>query len=190
MCAMKAVYTGPDVDLHALIELCVLPVNVMLEPHTAFPLFHMRCRPEDNEIWEVNKYLSKQKMSSAILRGTPRQKMAGYFEEWYKEIGLREKKRIVPLIYDWATNKMMLERWLGHEQLKAIFADNARDVLTLAVCMNDMYDMRAEPPFFRKTNWEYLISTYDIEHLERRTAASDCLSLIKLYKAMLQTFKC
>lgn len=119
------------------------------------------------------------------MKGTPRDKVAHYLKQWFKEMKLDEKKRIVPLSHNYARDMVFLERWLS-EEYPEIFSYNHRDIQTAALFMNDVCASRAEPVRHAKTDFSYIANNYKVEQLTKHNAASDCLTLAKVYKRMLQ----
>lgn len=188
LCAVRCELTGPDPENHELVEVAVLPLNSMLQVHDKFPLFNLRMRPDNIDTIDYQKCrLSKAEIAATILRGIDRSKGADIFWEWYKAIGLKEKKRIIALAHGWPRERALLINWLGYENFTAIFSEDYRDVLIAAHFINDRNCVRAEPCVFNKQDLRWCSKKMNVEQLQRGgSAMSDCLCIAETYKRMLQ----
>lgn len=186
LAAIRVINTGPDPDLHAPLEICIIPLDLMLEPHPKLLMFHMQMSPEPGDLIEYGGYTTKALADKCKLLSNSRTTVAGHLERWFDNLKLEPRKRIIPLAYDWVPDRIILERWLGRETFDRIFSPKHRDLHTCALFINDMMDVRCEPIRHAKTPFSYIAAMYKVDQLMKHTCASDCLTLAKTYKRMLQ----
>src|SRR5688572_4310889 len=87
MCALDIKTTGPDPDRHHIVELCILPLDYMLEPHKELLLCHLRIQPPD--IADVDYELceiSRVDMARTMNHGYSEYKAVQIVQEWFASL--------------------------------------------------------------------------------------------------------
>lgn len=188
LCGLKLELTGPDPEMHELIEVAVIPLDHMLELHSEFPLFNMRVRPQTTRpMDDFHKCrLTKAEIAEACLRAYDRYKVADILLDWFKSMNLPAGKKLIPLTYDFPREKNILMNWLDFELYNEIFSNDHRDLLAAAHFINDRACVRGESVTFAKQNLTYLAKVCNVPQIERGTATSDAYLMAQTYKRMLQ----
>jgi hypothetical protein len=187
LCAVKCETTGLDPEKHELIEVAVLPLNGMLDIHSKFSLFNMRMRPRNiDDIDYDNCRLSRKEIAECILLAFDKDKVAELFESWYTQMGMKEKKRIIPLAHNWPKERALLVNWLGYDTYSTIFSEDHRDIMVAAHYINDRQCVKAEPCVFNKQMLSWLAKKLFVDQIQIGSATSDCYTISQVYKRMLQ----
>lgn len=188
LCGIKTELTGPDPLMHELIEVAIVPLDHMLGLHSTFPLFNMRMRPQVLNPSDDFKgcRLSRNEIAEACLRGIDRDKVADLLFNWFQDMDLPPKKRIIPLTWNFPAERQILINWLGYDLYAEIFTEDHRDLLAAAHFLNDRHCCRGEPVVFAKQNLTWLAKICNVEQLEKGTATSDAYLMAETYKRLLQ----
>lgn len=188
LCGLKTELTGPDPEMHELIEVAVVPVNQMLEIHEDYPLFNLRVRPMEPNPFDDFKEcrLSRSEIAQACLRAFDRDKVADLLLDWFHGMHLPFRKKIIPLTYNFPRERQILINWLGYEKYNEMFSEDHRDILVAAHYMNDRQCVKAEPVVYNKQTLSWLAKIHNVQPVERGTACSDALLCAQVYKRMLQ----
>lgn len=188
---MVAIDTATISDGGELVELCVLPLDRMLDVHKELHLFDLRMKPNFPENIDFDYCpLSKHELAEAILKAYPSDKVTELFEDWFDGLGLKDGRKILPVAYNWAEKRQTLIEWMGRETFNKIFHDGSTDIEMIARFCNDRLSVRAEDPVFKFTNIAYLAQTMRVERLERHTPSplSNCYTIAQVYKRLTQIF--
>jgi len=187
LCAIGIECTGPDLNRHELAEVCVLPMNHMLQVHPDLILFNMKMRIEMPEEIDWNETrIRKTEVGTLTHSNNYRDSVAEYFLTWFKELELPFRKQIIPLTYNWPYVRAVLYGWLGHEIFHEIFLEDYRDLLAVAHYLNDFADMRGEVPPFSKQKFRWIANKLDIPLMEiGGSPCSDALTLSEAYRKIL-----
>ncbi len=187
LCSVKCELTGPDPNVHELIEISVLPLDSLLDVHKQFSMFNMRMSPRNvDDIDYSFCRLSRKNIAEAILRGHDRDKVAELFESWYTTLRVKEKKRIIPLAHGWPRERSILINWLGYNTFHSMFSEDYRDILIAAHYVNDRQCSRAESCVFNKQDLAWLARKMNVDQIQSGSPTSDCLTIAQVYKRMLQ----
>ncbi len=188
LCAIGIECTGPDPTRHELAEVCVLPMNHMLEMHDDLILFNMKMRIEMPEEIDWSKTrIHKTEVGELTHSANFRDTVSEYFLKWFQELQLPFRKKIIPLTYNYPYVRAVLHGWLGDEIFHEIFQEDYRDVLAVAHYLNDYADMRNEPPPFSKQLFRWIANKMDIPLGEiGGSPCNDAMTLCTLYKRLLR----
>lgn len=186
LCAVDIETTGLDIDNHGILEIAVLPLNGMLEPHEHFHLFHMRMKPEDGEDFDLDAMrITGKDLCDVKLNGFDRETVADYFLRWFESLGLAKNKRIMPLAANWPFDREWIARWIGRESMDYLFDPRYRDVQTASLFLNDCADIRCEEVPFPKVNLKYLASQLKVNNPYAHSALGDAITTAAIYKKMM-----
>lgn len=187
LCSLEVDLTGPDPDVHEIAEICVLPLDHMLRPHKELLLFNMRMKPEREVDYKYCR-LSRSEIAALMLKGHDSMKVADLFSDWYQTLGIKERKRIIPIGYNLAWKLPIVKEWLGPTVYNDIFANDYRDVRVAAHFVNDRDDVRGEPVTYSKQDLRWLCKQHGIDMiLHGGSCASDAMQIAELYAAMLKS---
>lgn len=189
LCGIKTELTGPDPEMHEIIEVAVLPVDQLFEVHKEFPLFNMRMRPMEAQPFDDFKEcrLTRPEIAQALLRAFDRDKVADLLQDWFESLKLPRGKKLLPLTYNYPMERQIMINWLGYDQYREIFSEDYRDIKVAAHFINDKNCCRAEPAVYSKQTASWLAKIHHIEPVERGTAVSDAFMYAQIYKRMLQS---
>lgn len=187
LAAVTVDLTGLDPVKHELLEVCVLPLDQMLEPHPELIMFDMKMKPENPEEIDWGQCrMARKDVARTIITGVDRYKAADMFMDWFDRMHLNNRKKIIPLGHNYAKTQRVLIQWLGWDVYSEIFADDYRDVLIAAHFINDRDCVRAELPTFAKQNLRWLANYYHIPIvMHGGTCAADAMTIGQVYKRML-----
>lgn len=188
LCAIGIETTGPDPTRHELAEVCVLPMDRMLEIHKDLILFNMRMRIEMPEEIDWSKIrLSKAEVGELTQSSQARDSVAEYFLQWFKDMNMPFRKKIIPLCYNFAYVRAVLLNWLGDDIYHEIFHEDYRDPLIATHFINDHYDVRAESVPFAKQNFRWIAKQLNIEVVEQGgSACADAYTTCEMYRKLLK----
>lgn len=188
LCAIGLETTGPDPTRHELAEVCILPMNHMLVPHTELILFNMRMRIEMPE--EINwsqTRLSKAEVAELTQTGHPRDYVAELFLQWFKAMDMPFRKKLIPLCHNFAYGRAVLLNWLGDEIYHEIFHEDYRDPLIATHFLNDHADMRSESVPFAKQHLRWIAKKLDVEVIQQGgSACADAYTTCEVYRKLLK----
>jgi hypothetical protein len=182
--------TGNQPGFHDIIRFCVLLLDNHLEPASDHTPFYFDIQPKRvHNVPQDYKGMSvsKQKLFEIVNEtGLDPYTVADRFEEWHSELDLKFRKQIIPLTYNWPYVYTFLVDFLGWEHMHQYFAPQYRDLIPLAVMLNDRTNMRAESAPYPKFPLAYLASQLKVEHERNEDCIQRAYTISKIYKRMLQ----
>jgi DNA polymerase III epsilon subunit-like protein len=187
LCVIDVETTGLVVGKNEIIQICILPLNHRLEPDPEIMPFDMYIKPQyeiDSHVKRTNRKL----LAKAINMGVDPYYAAELFDAWVDGLHLKEGKRISPLAQNWAFDREFIKDWLGDENFTYRIDGRYRDLMSVALFLNDVAAIHVEPYPFPKVNLRYLASQLKIDTEEERfhDAVYDCIVTAKVYKQMVQ----
>lgn len=186
LCAVDTETTGFSPEKNGIIEICILPLNSRLDVHENFPMFHMRMKPEEGEEIDPDALrVTQMDLARIMLEGFQRDTVADYVMNWFETLGLPAGKKVVPLAHNWPFDRLMIQYWLGEKSFEHIFHGQFRDLMSVALYLNDCADARAEQVPFSKVGLRYVCNLLKVEHLKAHTAIGDCMATAQCYKKIL-----
>lgn len=207
ICAVSIKTTGYTPFYHDLVSIAIVPLNGVFginKDYIPFCLDIVPNRPENID-WDlknaitmesnsVNKNIdtediitSRSRLSKIAADGMDSFKAAELLEAWFEKLNLKEKKKIVPLAYNWKFSAPFILDWLaGPLNFDYFFDSRYRDIATIACFLNDYEDWRNRPVPFPKVTKKYLCSQLKIEHDHRDDCVADCLIIREIYLSMLK----
>ena len=193
LCAIDCETTGVKPSWNEIVQISICPLDASLEVSKIYPVFDVWIKPEWPErISQEARYKSGTVIQKACDTGIDKFAAADLFENWFSLLGLPEKKRVVPLGFNYsAFDKGMIIDWIGWEHYNAVFDSKVRDLFVIANMMNDWADFNAMPiPFPR---WMTLTAVarklgVDVDDCRTHDSLYDCDITRQGYKKALTTF--
>lgn len=182
--------TREDPELAEPYRLCILPLDVNLDPHPALPLFDMTFQIESVQGLKRSwGRVSMGQIAKTNLTSFDKDKITFLLQNWfYHDLNLRDGKKIIPLAHGWPRTREVLIRWLGWETFTEMFSEDVRDVKVVAHYLNDRLAVRGEPVSFAKQNLSWLAKQLHVERpTDEGNPAEDCMTIGQVYKRLLQT---
>lgn len=193
LCAVDGETTGLRDGHHELIQLSICPLNAALEPSKVFPVFDIFIRPDYPERIDAE---ARRKVGpviqNAIDTGIDRMAAAELLEHWFTELHLPEKKRIIPMGFNYASfDKPFIQAWIGWEHYNGMFDSRIRDLFIVACLLNDYADFNAmEIPFPRSMTLTTVCRRLgvDVDEMQTHDSLYDCDITRQGYKKVMTTF--
>lgn len=196
LCSVCIDTTGDNPKEHDLISIAVVPLDRTFDRDKKYNPFLTTLQPINTyakmdilhagEYKLTHRHSAKQpEYKNAMTYGAEYTTLADAFEEWFDKLGLKERKRIIPLAYDWPFVSMYLKKWLSIPAYERIFDYRYRDLLSCCTMENDNaeYNFRELP--FRKLDFSYIGSTLGMAEnaVLQLPVAERALVLGKMYLA-------
>lgn len=186
MCSIDVETTGLVPGHHEITQVCFLPLNSNLKPRKDIVPFDLWLKIEFEERidWgalKVSKINFMRHQQQAIDKYTA----ADMFEDWLTKLNLPINKRISPLAHNWPFDRAFIMDWLQPTSFGTHIDGRFRDTMSLAISINDIYDLLNEPAPFPKVNLGYLCSVLKIEHRGAHSALGDSDATAKVYKKLI-----
>lgn len=189
LCAVNIETTGTKVGLHDITQVCVMPLDSTIKPHPTLMPFDLVLRPDRlNQIDIEDVKINKLRLGNYALTGFDPFEAADLFAEWYKSLQLRETKKIMPLAYNWASIRPFIEEWLGPLNFEYHFDDRYRDVVSIALYLDDRADVEVEQFPFAKVDLRYIASSLKLPFEPNRNNESiyNCAVIAAIYHELLR----
>lgn len=186
LCAVDVLTTGPKPFHDDLIEICFLPLDFALNPHTKHLPFHLKIKPRRPENIDIkNIKMPKPVIVDHMINGYDADSAADLFDEWFSKLKLKEGKKIVSLGFHWGQNIPFLMDWLGYENMTYRISREYRDIMTVGLFLNDKADNRIEQIPFPKVEFNFLCNYLNIELTNKENCLARTLLILKCYRKML-----
>ena len=153
MCAIDVETTGRDASYHEIVEICILPLDVNLQPRKDVLPFNIFLYPEYPERIDKSATSCHGKHLAHIMsHGFDRFSAIGMLETWIDKLGLpftkskakSQRCKIIPLAHNYVFDIAFIKRWLGNEQYNDWFFGHFRDTMQIALYLNDHAAQHAE----------------------------------------------
>lgn len=204
LCAVTLRTTGPYPRHHDLVQLTVIVINQHYEIDTRYMPFNISISPdrlENIDYSEIKEYkiednnldyrqfsMPRSDLMNYISKGRESSYAADLFVQWFENLKLPFRKKIVPLAYDWAFAEQFIEDWLGRKTLDLCFDQRHRDLRSISLFLNDRADYRCDISYpFAKNNFRYICSQLKVEVIKNGCIA-DGVSMIECYKRLCKSF--
>lgn len=182
--------TQADPDVGELFEICVLPLDINLNPHVHLPLFNMRMRINDvNYIDKKHMMADRSEIAYVQINGETNDKVADIFQQWFKDLRLPYNRKIIPLTFNYYNQMRYLINWLSFDNYNKIFHRDVRDLKLAALFINDVFGskMKLHPFSLDRDDLTATCKVLKVQQLERGgSPTSHCLAISECYKRMLQ----
>lgn len=168
LCAVCIDTVGRDPYLHDMLEVCVMPLDRTYDRDRRASPFSVQIRPihdfrEETEHYREEAYTRthqtrgrKPQYMQAMTYGMSRIDAAEIFERWFETLNLKEKKRIVPLAYDWPFTGGFIRKWLDDDVFDNMFDYRYRDLLPICCAENDNAEYNMQDVPFQKVDMSFI----------------------------------
>lgn len=197
--------TGFDPQRHEIIEICVMIVNSKLDPCPEIQPFILKMQPlRVSEIDFAALRIQKKHMDPSIkskmcnnkkritdiaLGGCDPHIGVDLFQQWFDSLKLGTFKKLMPVALNYAFDRSFIMEWLGERMFNSMFSPQYREVMSMALQMNDNADWRGEEIPFPKVNLTALCTALNIEYQNAHTAVDDVLVTAQVYQALIQRYQ-
>ena len=184
LCAVDINITGPNHNIHELLEIAIIPLNNFMEPKGS--MFHALIKP--GRIERGKPGVTDMKYNEAVESGIDFFAAANLFETWFTSLKLPDNKKICILSYKYHLKFPFIEDWLQPTSYATHFSEDIRDLDTFACAANDFADIKCVDWPFPKRDLGYIYSMCGYpcvptdDCLERAHMMSQC------YKQMLRMY--
>lgn len=193
--------TGLDPTHHEILEVAVVPLNSNLDPHPKITPFHVVLKPDhperidfdairvlrtyDESFDSTDINIQKSRVIRAMDAGIEQSRAADLFVEWFEDIKLLPKKRLIPLAHNIVFDRAFMMSWLGQHSYNYVFDPRGRDTMTVAAFMNDYaaFGNVLELPF-PKLKLSLLASKLGIPVHVAHNALDDAVNTAQIYRQM------
>lgn len=182
--------TRDDPEKSQPYQLCILPLDLNLDPHPELPIFNMVFQVDTVEgLKRMWGRVSIGEVGKTNLTALDPDKIAWLLMNWFlNDMKLNRFKKITPLAHKWPVAREVLIRWLGWETFTEIFSDDYRDTHVVGNFINDKIAVRGEPVPYAKQTLSWLARQLSVERpSDEGSPAEDCMTLGRVYKRLLQS---
>ena len=186
-CAVDTETDNIDCYIANIVELSIVPLVDNFEVnHTIKPLTCLVNPGEDQlAVADGGQALAFNKIGrDTILKdGIPAEDMVGYIKGWMFSNGITS---IHPLAHNWSFDRTVLRKLLGHKNTDSILYRRAMDSHSLAVSINDRYELAGQEKPFKQTRLNALAEHFGIENEGAHRAEFDCIMTAQVYRKLLK----
>lgn len=181
--------TGRLSGYHEIIQIGVQPLTSDILPAPDITPFYMNIAPKYPERLEKEAARVHGLDVNMIALTCPGQwRAADIFDEWFQNLNLPHKKRLVPLAHNWAFERGFLTHWLGMETFNQIWDFHPRDTMLFALSINDAAIFNGKDAPFSYVGLGSMCDKFGIDIEKAHDALCDARAEGELYRRMLLAF--
>lgn len=186
-CAIDIRVGGSDPNCSDLLEVAFLPLDAKYKLHTEFKPFQLKMRPS----WPVDKKVAKLNATNIKdYETSPFDQIGGQglFTRWADSLELRTRKKIIPLVWDWAKVQPYLKMWLGDLTFEHYIFKNSRDLMTVINFINDRGDYWGDEIPFKILKRTNMFTRLNVQLIDENSVVANALAMIESYNLMLRGY--
>lgn len=184
LCSIGLVTSGPNPDLHDIIEICVMPLDAQLKLYKKFMPYCLTFKPQRSNFEDIT--LSKAKLAKAHMNGMCPIDSIYLFQEWHKKMELGFNKKLVPLAFDWPFKRAFIQKWLGYHDFELLFNWQYRDLLPSTTFLNDRADFKCEKYPYNKHLLRWITTQLKVDFQNDDDAMDEALAVSECYVKILK----
>ena len=182
---------GSDPSFHELTQIAIIPLGNDYGLLKGKAPFHVYIKPVYPERLDREGVPIRKAVYERIMDGISRDDAIAALESWVKSLslGFTQKgwpRRIMPLGCEYNQDYSFIVNWLGPTLYNELFHNHTRDVMSLAISINDYEAFRMRETPFRNMNLTQLCGQLDVEYYNKHDCLSEAVSIAKLYCKLLQ----
>lgn len=184
LAALDVETTGREPWTHEVIQVAVVPLDCHIKP-VGLP-FYMNINPEYPERMS-REAIAAHGITLEDLKNDPDpQTVANHLWDWFQDLKLPPKKRLIPLCHNSQFDIPFMQRWLGYELFNDIFGYPTRDTAALATAMIDKAAFKGVTvPFSGYVGLGHLCESLGIELTGAHDALADAVATAEVYRTLL-----
>lgn len=184
LCAVDLKTTGNIPGFDDVLEVGILPLDSEIRFAKGLLPFAPILQPKRPEnYFHTLSFEKRVRISECKLNGLEAYTAADLLDEWFKNLGLAERKTIIPLSYNWPQKRAFMVDWLGEKNFAGIFDYRYRDILGTTAFLNDRSEFQLEQQIpYPKLDLSYLCSQSKIERAAKNDALADCVAIAEVYR--------
>lgn len=185
LCAIDTSTTGLTPGFHEIVRIAIIPLMADWEPDKTLPFFDMMIQPQRTQTFEhPSTKMSLQRIAYHRQHGVEPSLAADLFEMWFKKLGIPERKKIVPVGWNYKLHDLpFMKDWLGEQNYDYHFDWRIRDGLDAITFVNDLYDSWSFLIGFPKYALGSACKRFGLER-PNHTPIQDALAAAKVYKKL------
>lgn len=182
LCAVDVETTGLTIDQHEIWQICVLPLDGMLQPNKAFIPFYTEMKPDriDN-IDPAALKLGIRDLGRLLTTARPTDLVQDDFVEWFQRLNLAPGKKLAPLAHNFPFDRGFLRKWLGEKLYDEIFHYHFRDTMCIGAFLNDRQDSACRDLPYTRLGLKNMCKAHDVVLTNAHDAMADCMATAELY---------
>lgn len=178
--------TGALPGYHEPVQIAVLPLDSDCRPLKGVTPFYSLMRPEHPERMDPIA-MGIHHLSPEELAEAPHpDRVADYLIEWFDRLDMPIERNLVPLAANWPFECGFLLAWLGEPLMRRLFNPLYRDVMVLALAINDRSFFMAEKTPFNRVGLASLCEHFGVVNQKPHDALSDCLAEAEVYRHLVK----
>lgn len=189
---------------HEVLQIAVIPLREDFEWQRDFRFFDHYLRPEylERVDTEAIRVMSREdtsldygkvvtrtnKFEKYVNEGLEQTKVADLFVDWFEKLGLKPKKRLLPVGHNLQFDMAFIKAWLGPDAYEYIFDSRHRDTQTISLFWNDVDHHHDRRCMFKDAKLASVCNSMKVENEMAHNAFDDALATARCYGRMVKQF--
>lgn len=168
-----------------LTEICVMPLKSNFQPLRDVMPFNMMIRPRNPHSLKTEGGKKRERLLQIAEYGTDYFDAGDKLIDWFERLKMLPNKSLAPLAYDWPSSLLLIKEWLGPYNTDYVFNYRYRDILPIAMFLNDYADWRINNCPFAKHDIAYIMSCAGHTRAKPHAPMTDCVGIAETYRKMM-----
>lgn len=184
LAAVDVETTGREPWTHEVIQVAIVPLDCHIKP-VGTP-FYTNIFPNQPELMSPEA-IAAHGLTLEMLEGSPDpHTTAVQLWDWFQDLKLPPKKRLIPLIHNSQFDIPFLQRWLGYDLFNDVFGYPTRDTAALASSIIDKAAYKGvNIPFSGRVNLGHLCNQLGVTLDDAHDALADAVATAEVYRTLL-----
>jgi DNA polymerase III epsilon subunit-like protein len=185
LCAIDTSTTGLTPGFHEITRIAIIPLMADWEVDRTLQIFEVMIQPQRTQTFNhPSTKMSYEKILHHRQFGLDPSLAADLFMDWFKRLGLPERKKITPVGFNYKLHDLpFIKDWLGPLNYDYHFDWRIRDVLVAITFVNDLYDHWSFPIGFPKYALGSVCKRFGLERPNHHPI-NDALAAAQAYKKL------